>query len=518
MVRKKVFISSVQSEFAAERQMLYEYLSTDALLGIYFEPFIFENVPAANSIPSKVFLGGVENCDIYLGIYGKLYGHEDSEGVSPTEREFDLASLHNKVRLVYIKQAEDRERKEELLIKKAENAIVRKGFLTSEQLRTAVYASLVNYLIENEFIRTSPFDATYHPEATVADLNEEKIRDFADTANRKRGFPFDRRTDVIRVLTHLDLIKGNRVTNAALLLFSDRPQRYFITSEVRCAHFHGLRATKPIPSYQVYKGSVFEMIASAVDFVLSKINIYNGDRSKGIQVDVEYEIPIKAVTEAIVNAVTHRDYNSNASVQVMLFPDRLEVLNPGRLPFGLTIEKLYRAHKSIPANPLLAESLYLYGIIERMGTGTEDIVNACTEKGLKRPEFTQDSGFEAVLYRSSQVEYEAMHPTTQPTTQPANTSQSHGISNEPHESIGRQSAAKRSPSGRKRSQAVTITDRKGAVIAFLEEHNEAKTPELIDVVGLSDGRVRFLLREMVSDGTIEKIGDNRYTYYILKQQ
>jgi len=303
MIRKKVFISSVQSEFAVERQLLFEYLTTDALLGIYFEPFIFEMIPALNASPATVFLNEVENSDIYLGIFGEKYGFEDTEGVSPTEREFDAAALHSKVRLVYVKYADKREQKEALLINKAESVVVRKGFTTPEQLRTAVYASLVNYLVENEFIRTTPFDATFHPEATIANLNEEKIRDFTDVARRKRGFPFDMNTDITRILTHLDLIKGSKVTNAALLLFSDRPQRFFITSEVRCAHFHGLRATKPIPSYQVYKGSVFEMINSAVDFVLSKINLYTGDRSKSPHVDVQYELPIEAVTEAIVKEI-----------------------------------------------------------------------------------------------------------------------------------------------------------------------------------------------------------------------
>ena len=160
-----------------------------------------------------------------------------------------------------------------------------------------------------------------HREATIADLNENKIRKFTDEANRKRDFPFTKNSDVIEVLTHLGLIQGEKVTNAALL-FSDRPQRYFITSEVKCAHFHGLRATKPIPSYHIYKGTIFEMIESAVDFVMSKVNNFTSARSKSIQVDVDYELPKEAVTEAIVNAVAHREYTSNASVQVMLFPDR----------------------------------------------------------------------------------------------------------------------------------------------------------------------------------------------------
>jgi len=124
MQRKKVFISSVQSEFAVERQLLFDYLISDALLGRFFEPFIFENVPALNAKPSAVFLNEVENCDIYVGILGQNYGFEDSDGISPTEREFDAATLQNKVRFVYVKQVEKRNSKEELFLLKAENVIV----------------------------------------------------------------------------------------------------------------------------------------------------------------------------------------------------------------------------------------------------------------------------------------------------------------------------------------------------------------------------------------------------------
>lgn len=66
----------------------------------------------------------------------------------------------------------------------------------------------------------------------------------------------------------------------------------------------------------------------------------------------------------------------------------------------MTIDELYAAHRSIPANPLIAEAMYLRGTIERMGTGTEELANLCIEKGLKKPEFIQDSGFRTVLYRA----------------------------------------------------------------------------------------------------------------------
>jgi predicted HTH transcriptional regulator len=93
-----------------------------------------------------------------------------------------------------------------------------------------------------------------------------------------------------------------------------------------------------------------------------------------------------------------------SSVQVMLFVDRLEVTNPGSLPYELTIDKLYTAHRSIPANPLIAEAMYLSGTIERMGTGTEEIANLCIEKRLKKPEFIQENDFRSILYRPDCIE------------------------------------------------------------------------------------------------------------------
>ena len=139
MRRIKIFISSVQSEFSKERAMLCHYIRTDVLLGKFFEPFIFEEVPANEYPISHVYLNEVKLCDIYLGLYGNLYGYEDAEGVSPTEREYDLAAELHKSRLIYIKSIneDDRHPKETALIKKVERDIVRKTFVDLEGLRTS---------------------------------------------------------------------------------------------------------------------------------------------------------------------------------------------------------------------------------------------------------------------------------------------------------------------------------------------------------------------------------------------
>ena len=406
MKKLRIFISSVQAEFAQERQSLFDYLHSDPLLGLFFEPFLFENLPASDQRVDAVYINEVGKCDLYLGLFGSRYGFEDAQGISPTEREFDEATLQHKTRLIYVlgDSSLPRNAKMDQLIQKVGIDLVRKRFNSGDDLNAGVYASLVNYLMEKELIRTGPFDASFNQKATLEDLDEDKIREFVHIARAKRSFPLLIDSTPETILTHLNLLDNNRISNAAILLFGKRPQRFFITSEVKCAHFHGFDVVKPIPSHQVYKGDVFQLVDQAVDFVMSKIDLSVGTREFSNQVPVHYELPRGAVTEAIVNAIVHRDYTSNGSVQVMLFKDRLEIWNPGRLPSGLSPEKLRHPHKSIPANPLLAEPMYLAGYIERMGTGTGDIIRLCKEDGLKEPEFVQESDFRTIIWRKSSVD------------------------------------------------------------------------------------------------------------------
>jgi predicted HTH transcriptional regulator len=111
-------------------------------------------------------------------------------------------------------------------------------------------------------------------------------------------------------------------------------------------------------------------------------------------------MPKEAVAEIIVNAVAHRDYTSNAAVQVAVFADRIEIWNPGSLPPGLRPDDLEKPHSSEPANPLIAWPLYLAHYIENLGTGTLDVIRHCREADLPLPDFEQrGSQFVVTLWR-----------------------------------------------------------------------------------------------------------------------
>ena len=425
----RIFISSAQKEFAEERAALRDYLRGDALLRRFFEAFLFEEVPAADRRSDELYLDEVERCDIYVGLFGNEYGFEDAQGVSPTEREFELATQGHKHRLIFVEGVDDMPKhpKMQALIRRAGAQVIRRRFATSAELIAGVYAALVQYLETKQLIRSGPFDAAVCADATLADLSNERIQRFVNIARRARGFPLAEDTAPQDVLEHLHLLRQGRPTHAAVLLFGDAPQWFLISSEIKCAHFHGTEVRKPIPSYQVYKGTVFELVDQAVDFVLSKINLAVGTRAESTQAPVAYEMPPEVVREAIVNAVAHRDYTSSGSVQVMLFSDRLEVWNPGTLPPSLTLAQLRQPHGSVPGNPLLAEPLYLAQYIERMGTGTGDMIERCRKAGLPEPEFKLTDGFVTTLSRQPERAFAAVGgegggqvtpPVTSPVTPP----------------------------------------------------------------------------------------------------
>ncbi len=392
----KIFISSVQKEFAAERKALAAYLAGDPLLRRFFESFLFErDIPASDRRPDAVYLDEVRNCDLYIGLFGDDYGWENSKGFSPTHLEYKEATRLGKTRLIFVKGSTDEGKhpKMQALIREVGNQLVRRRFRKTADLLPDVYASLVDHLEATGNLTRAPWDARAARKATLDDLDSENVARFVRRARKARNFPLPVEAEMTEVLTHLNLLDDGKPTNAAILLFGKYPQRFCLPSEVKCAHFHGTEVAKPIPSYQVYKGTAFELVDQAIDFVMSKINARVGTRELGPQAPVTYEIPRDVVAEAIVNAVAHRDYNSNGSVQVMLFTDRLEVWNPGTLPKALTLADLRRPHSSIPGNPLLAEPLYLTKYIERMGTGTRDMIRKCLAAGLPEPEFTLTDSF-----------------------------------------------------------------------------------------------------------------------------
>lgn len=392
MKKLRIFLSSVQKELAGERRAVKAFILNDPLLSRFTESvFLFEDLPAADRLPDDIYLSEVEGCDIYLAFFGNEYGWKNADGLSPTELEFDCATRTHRERLVFVKGEEDSGRDPDMLklIRKAGVQLTRRRFIDTSSLLREVYASLVASLETRGLLHTLPFDDSPCSGASLEDIDEARVVDFVETAESKGRLTLKGSRAPEAVLRHFNLLRDGQPTNASILLFGKNPRQFLNNIQVHCLHFAGTEKRKPILSQQPYEGTLFEVIDSAVEFVLGKLNRPVGTRSASAQASGDFEIPRSVIAEAIVNAVAHRDYRNPGFVQVIVFADRIEVWNPGELPHGLTPEMLREPHGPLPRNPLIAEPLFRVKYVEKAGTGTTDMIADCLDAGLPEPDFEQ---------------------------------------------------------------------------------------------------------------------------------
>lgn len=409
MKRYKIFISGVQKELKEERRAIKDFVSNDVLLRDHFDVFLFENHPAKGKSSESTYLDEVRGCDIYIGILWNRYGSIEKGRISPTEAEFREAQKKHKVILIYIKGengTKDQAREEGVRKLIAEIKDPKKGysyrrFNDVPGLKSLAYESLVAFLREKGIVGRDEFDQRSCNKAKLSDIDENKIRWFLKVAREKRNFPLESTASVKDVLIHLNLLHDGQLTNAAVLLFGKDPHKFFLQAEVKCVQFPSTEVEKPFTSYHIYDSNLFDQVDKAVAFVLDAIRLPVIQQEHTAQVSRPYEIPIFAIQEAIVNAVAHRNYDATSGVQVMLFLDRVEVWNSGSLPSRLKLSDLKKPHTSFPNNPLIAGAFYFANYIQRVGSGTMEMVKQCKAQGLPEPEFVsiRNDEFRAILPR-----------------------------------------------------------------------------------------------------------------------
>lgn len=476
--RKSIFISSVQKELTTERRAVKDFVKNDPLLRRFFDVFLFEDLPAQDRQADDVYLAEAGRSDIYVGLFGNEYGFEDKGGLSPTEREFNEATVHGKTRLIFVKEGDDKARHPRMLklIRKAGAQVIRKRFTDTSGLTETLYSSLVDYLEVCGIIQARHVEDRPCQDATLDDVDGQAVMGFLRAARLERQFPLPIKTPVSDVLSHLNLLCGDHPSNAAILLFGRNPQRFLPASEVRCMHFHGTEIQRPVPFYRIFKGTLFEQVDMAVDFVMSKLNRSIGTRAESVQAPVRYEIPHDVIREAIVNAVAHRDYTSAGAVQVSVFADRVEVWNPGTLIPPLTLESLRHPHGSMARNPRICEALFLARYIEKYGTGTLMMIRESLAHSLPEPDFVQRGGeFTSTVWR------DWLTPSMM-------------------SSLG-------------------LNQRQQIAITYIKAHGRITNKEYQQLTGVTDRTILREFKELLAKGILEKVGETgRGTHYVLRRE
>lgn len=227
---------------------------------------------------------------------------------------------------------------------------------------------------------------------TLKQVDLTVLERFATLARPR--LPLIHATGPDRLLQNLQLIRDDRLTNAAVLLFGQHPQQRFPTAQVRIGLFRG--PTEILDSHD-FQGTLWQQLDGAMDRFRQVLKVRFDVRVDepslaGLQRKEIWEYPLEALREAIINALIHRDYTLPADIQIRLYENSLEIWNVGELLPPLTPESLRAPHGSVLRNPLLAQAFYYAGLIERWGTGTTRIIAQCREQDLPEPDFENWQG------------------------------------------------------------------------------------------------------------------------------
>lgn len=191
--------------------------------------------------------------------------------------------------------------------------------------------------------------------------------------------------------------QGRKVpTVGGLLLFGKERDRYFPDAWIQAGRFQGKDRSHIVDSIEI-RAHLPLAVEQAIAFV--RKHDTRGAEIGPVRRTERWGLPPIAVREAVINAVVHADYaQRGAPIRIAIFDDRLEVENPGLLPFGLTIEDLRHGISKL-RNRVLGRVFYLLGLIEQWGSGIERMTTACLDAGLDAPRLEEiGTHFRVTLY------------------------------------------------------------------------------------------------------------------------
>jgi len=224
--------------------------------------------------------------------------------------------------------------------------------------------------LEKLFLRKNAmkFDSSIS-ECSIADIDEETLRSFVAKAYAAGRIPYQY-TNKKDILQKLDLLYGDRVKQAGKLLFSNKEP-----AEVQAAVFAGTNKLTFLDIKQ-FKGNIFQLLKISESYVKERIN-WRANLEASTREEIP-EIPVRAIKEAVVNSLCHRDYQAPESNKVAVYKDRVDIWNPGDFAEGFAPEDFIKQDlPSVLRNPIIAHCLYLTADIEKWGSGLKRIKQEC---------------------------------------------------------------------------------------------------------------------------------------------
>ena len=243
-------------------------------------------------------------------------------------------------------------------------------------------------------------------------IDESRVQDYLERIKKEREHLSQNVTDD-EICELMGITQDGKLTLLGLLIFSKYPQGLFPQLSITAISLpgnekgeEGERGERFIDNKRL-TGSISDMLDAAVAFVErnSRTSTIIGEDGKRKD---ELEYPIKAVREAILNALIHRDYSiytENIPIQIEMYRDRLEIINSGGLYGKLSVDALGRMPPEV-RNAALVNVLEVLDVTENRYSGIPTMRRECQKLGLPEPEFYDTRGEFKVVFRNRYYPYQ----------------------------------------------------------------------------------------------------------------
>lgn len=256
--------------------------------------------------------------------------------------------------------------------------------------------------LRNIFLETGPdFSAEICKKSSLADLHPEAIQRLREFWRRKSGNHKIEHLSNDQLLRDAELLANGAPNHAALVLLGTREAlgRHLAQAEV-IFEYRSSEAAGPAQQRKEYREGFFLF----QDDLWSAINLRNDKQhyQDGLLV---WDIPAydeRVVREAILNAVSHRDYRLSGSIFIRQYPKRLEIVSPGGFPPGINERNIL--DKQAPRNRRIAEVLVKCGFVERSGQGVNLMFEHCIRESKPRPDFAGTDEYQVFLTLRGEVQ------------------------------------------------------------------------------------------------------------------
>ncbi len=344
-------------------------------------------------------------------------------------------------------------------------------------------ASIENIIELERQKRNTSFDEEINYEHSLKKFE----LDFLKNEFKKIGKTFNQEK-----LKNLKLIKNENnkevPTNALLILAG-----IFENNKIKCARFKG-KTPEIFIDRKEFEGNIFDILKNTENFLKNHLDLKG--EINGMQRTDTYEIPMPAIREALVNALIHRDYsNMGRDIKVAVFDHAVNIVSPGGFPSTITFEDIMQGRSEV-RNKILARVFKELNYIEQWGTGINRIIKLCIENNLRKPIITEKGDFvDIILFRAEKID-------------------SVNNGNEKY-IIGYAGKCRKVPESA--GKKLIINSQKDTIISYIAKNNYITSKIVQKLLDVKERRARDILKEMVEEKIILKIGNSRNTKYIIKQ-